>query len=80
MLNWPAVRAHALRYAGLTLALWGLPFGFAAAKIALTRPPGEQWSLPFALLGLLPAGGMLLLGLAGVGLVAYSAGWLHPRR
>lgn len=80
MLRWSNVRTLVIRYTGLALALWGLPFGVAAAKIALTKPTGAAADLAITLLGLLPAAGMLFVGLLGVGLIAYSAGWLRSRR
>lgn len=80
MLNWPTVRTLVIRYTGIALALWGLPLGVAAAKIAVSRPPEDASSLGLLLMGLMPAAGMLLVGLLGLGLIAYSAGWLRLKR
>jgi hypothetical protein len=80
MLNWRVARLLALRFAGLAIALWFLPSCVAAVKIALAPPIHGESTLLFTAMGLLAAGGMLLVGLFGVGLVAYSAGWLRwPR-
>jgi len=80
MRSWSAVRTLVVRYTGIALALWGLPLGVAAARIALSQRPQNGATIAITILGLIPAAGMLFVGLLGLVLIAYSAGWLRVRR